>query len=46
MNELVMEQKKHTAIENNYKYLSRVKEQFMQCIGCGDCREAVDYSFI
>ncbi|MFX1376050.1 MAG: (Fe-S)-binding protein [Promethearchaeota archaeon] len=44
MNELVMEQKDHTTIESNYKYLSRVKEEFMQCIGCGDCREAVDYS--
>ncbi|MFX0030367.1 MAG: (Fe-S)-binding protein [Candidatus Hodarchaeota archaeon] len=44
MNELVLEKKNSTAIENNYKYLSKVKEQFMQCISCGDCREAVDYS--
>ncbi|MFX1256230.1 MAG: (Fe-S)-binding protein [Promethearchaeota archaeon] len=43
MNELVME-KSNTVIENNYKYLSKVKEKFMQCINCGDCREAVDYS--
>ncbi len=31
-------------LEEKYKYLEKVKNMIMQCISCGDCREATDYT--
>lgn len=44
MNELVQAQKEKPRMLDEYKHLSRVSHKFMQCINCGDCREATDYS--
>ena len=33
-----------TEQEEKYKYLAKTKNIIAQCISCGDCREAVDYT--
>jgi len=33
-----------TEINSKYKHLSKLKDLILQCISCGDCREATDYT--
>ncbi|MHA1334236.1 MAG: (Fe-S)-binding protein [Promethearchaeota archaeon] len=33
-----------TKIEDKFTYLKEVEDKIMQCIACGDCREATDYT--
>ena len=33
-------------IEGKYKHLGELKKNILQCISCGDCREATDYTMI
>lgn len=41
---MYQKRRKNIMTEGKYKYLNKVEKLIRQCIACGDCREATDYT--